>query len=83
MSKLPAKLPAAFRKEARYQVGDSFIDNIGQGDHHCVVVAVDDSTGDYLFAYKTLDGKCALRNHNSTPVDKKRIPKKFHWRVGR
>ena len=60
-----------------YQVGDTFVENINQGDRDCVVVAVDDATGDYLYDYKMPAGKIFLRNNNGKPVSKKRIPKKF------
>jgi hypothetical protein len=60
-----------------YQVGDTFVENINQGDRHCVVVAVDEATGDYLYDYEMPGGKKFLRNQNKKPISRERIPRKF------
>ena len=60
-----------------YQVGDTFTENINQGDRDCLVIAVDDATGDYLYDYEMPAGKKFLRDHNQKPVSAGRIPKKF------
>ncbi len=60
-----------------YRVGDTFYDNINQGDRLCHVIAVDEPTGDYLYEYTMPAGRTFLRNQNGKPVSEKRIPKKF------
>lgn len=60
-----------------YRVGDTFIEHINQGYRECVVVAVDETTGNYLYEYDMPGGKTFLRNQNGKPVSKERIPRKF------
>ena len=60
-----------------YRVGDTFVEHINQGDRYCVVVSVDEATGDYLYDYEMPVGKKFLRNHNGKPVSRERIPRKF------
>jgi len=63
------------------KIGDSFTDNINQGDRFCRVVAVDEGTGDYLYEYEMPAGRTFLRNQYGKPVSRRRVPKKFRDEV--
>lgn len=65
------------RKWCPYKPGDTFFENINQGDRLCKVLAVDEETGNYLYDYEMPRGRVSMRIMGK-PVSEKALPKK--WR---
>lgn len=54
-----------------YKVGDTFYEIINQGERLCVVISVDETTGNYLYEYEMPRGRKFIRNQYGKPTKRK------------
>lgn len=60
-----------------YRDGDQFQEVINQGHRHCYVIAVDDSTGAFLYEYDMPGGRTFLRNHKGSAVQRGKLSRRW------
>lgn len=75
--------PRYFRRMPWVAVGARFAENINQGDRDCEVVAVDEATGAYLYAYQMPGGREFMRRGpEGHPVTRSRLSLKWKRLLG-
>lgn len=68
-----------FNSKSPFKAGDTFDEEINQGQRECVVVAVDEKTGRYIYEYEMPNGTSALRWENGRSISYKALS--HHWRL--
>jgi hypothetical protein len=58
--------------------GECFQEFINQGERDCQIIAVDESTGAYLYEYDMPGGRTFLRNHRGVPVSRTKLSRRWH-----